>query len=333
MLHVPTEAHKEPPPMTATPELPNNSTAGEDPNKAGHLNGLPYDKTPISEYYNEDTEVNEEDLTKLQTGEYWSERPPVKELPAPEKKKISLGVKIAAGTAALAAIGGAMWYGATGGGKVNLPPNPVPTASAPVTPGTVTPIETAPGVTPAPVETAPRETLAFTDKNGNKQTFDELKASIALNTSDYDNGPQALEAFIDVHMNNMIRYNPSEAEVKSILGLNENGRVGLNEYINVSKMRNAAFDHLYDTPAGDLYNAMQEISEVDMKNWYTSLQDPTKPYDPMTMDYDSIKSTISLSDSTGTSKYKLSGPDLSRSVAKVPQYEIPGRMNFTPVKK
>lgn len=189
-------------------------------------------------------------------------------------------------------------------------------------------VQTTPSAAPAP----DKSSLAFTNENGTKQTFEQLKASTRLGAYDYGNGSEALEAFFEVHMNNMTHYNPTVDEVKGILGLNEQGRVGLDEFIKVSKLRNAAFDHLYDTPGGDLYNAMQEVSEVNLKNWYTSLEDPTKPYDPMSIEYDPINAVISLSRSTGTSKYKVTGPDLSKPLSRDPQYVISHRTNFTPLK-
>lgn len=326
------------PEQFSLPEKPNNiPTAGENPNEAGHLGDIPYDNEPIDKHYprEEDHTVDTGQIEQVLTTphELPDGRLPARELPsAPEKSKRSVKIAIAAGAATIAAALGAWGFsaGATGNGFVNTnTPLPKPTAEGPAVPGQTVP---SPQESATSSETAPTTELSFTDKTGNVQTYEELKESIQLPVGKYKNGPEALEAFFELHMSNMIDYRPTKEEVRNNLGLNKDQEVTLQHFLQAGKLHDEAYDHLYDTPAGDLHTTMQKLSQIGIKNWATSLEDPTKPYDPMSMQYDPINSKITLSDSQESVYYKLTGPDLTKSIAKVPQYEIPGRMNVATIK-
>ncbi len=151
--------------MSSSPEdFPKSSvpTAGTNPNDAGHLAEIPFDTEPISLHYDKNHTVNTDQLEQIQTGEYWSERPPARELPTvtetvrEQKSKKGLWIKLGAAAGGLALVGGglATYLGMNSHNDENQPPQPTPSASAPVTPGTQ---EATPPTTPAPEKTVGSE--------------------------------------------------------------------------------------------------------------------------------------------------------------------------------
>jgi hypothetical protein len=124
-----------------TPERKPSSSADAGTNPTivpSHLGeDVPYDKTALGEVYDENHELDTGQLQAVQTGEYWSPRPPARELPQPKSKK---GLFIAAigGTVTAGLLAGGVAFGlnANNNNHTENTPQPNPnTASAPVTPG------------------------------------------------------------------------------------------------------------------------------------------------------------------------------------------------------
>lgn len=141
-------------------------TAGVNPNDAAHLEGIPYDNDPLELHYkkDEDHKVDTAQLEQLQTGEYWSPRPPAQELPGvittetqPAQKGFSLKAKIAAGVAGLALLAGVGAGVKAMTDSASQPPHPEQTTSGPATPGAqeTTPVAT-PNATRSKAETNPQ---------------------------------------------------------------------------------------------------------------------------------------------------------------------------------
>jgi hypothetical protein len=142
-------------------------TAGINPNDAAHLEGIPYDVEPLELHYNEDHTVDTGQLQQVQTGEYWSPRPPAQELPGvttetqpAKKERFSLKAKFAAAAAGVALLAAAGIGVKAANDNANQPPHPEQTTSGSATPGAqeTTPVAT-PNATPSQAETSPKTNL------------------------------------------------------------------------------------------------------------------------------------------------------------------------------
>lgn len=210
------------------------------------------------------------------------------------KKGLFIGIGSAAAGAAIA-VGTILGLNANKGeDDNNQPPAPQETASAPATPGAVeqpeptTPAETA----PAPVasgELVAEEDLVFYTEDGSTQTYEELVDSLTLPTQEYS-GPDAADAFF-ASMNQMIQHMPSPEEVRHNLNIPDSQEFPtFEQYEQASIAHGKAFDILFESPSGDLYEKMHQLRDQALYNWVISMDNGDEvPYE-LAITYDGVRS-------------------------------------------
>lgn len=244
------------PEQFSLPEQPNNlPTAGENPNTAGHLEEIPYDKEPLAQHYKKDTRLDTDQLTQIQTGEYWSDRPPARELPVEaEQKKSKTGRIIASITGLALAAGVAIGLNANAKEDNTPPPAPVETSVV------VNPNQTQqPEITPTPtqtIEVAPSidtKDLKFYDAEGNNfQTYEDLKKSAELTVEDNPDQTKVFGAFIK-RVEDIANYVPSIKTVRESLH-KPTEVLTLEDFLLVAEQYRVAHDVMFSSESGELYD-------------------------------------------------------------------------------
>jgi hypothetical protein len=266
------------PEQFSIPDTKNIPTAGENPNTAGHLEDIPFDKEPLELHYGEDEKqkVDTGQLAQVQTGEYWSPRPPARELPIAEgekkKSKRNLFIGLAAATATLLAAGGAM-VGATGNGFVKKPgtlPEQTPSASAPLTPGQTTPTFES----PAQPKGATPEDIASYEKN---------VASTVLTACEYKGSIPALHALIPV-FESMVNYQPSDAELEKSKSL-VSSKTGVTGPLAAAEMYRESFSGAF-VGGGEFYGILQKIGAENFDKWLRTKELGDAPENRYTMNFE-----------------------------------------------
>jgi hypothetical protein len=335
------------PEQFSLPEEPNDlTTAGDDPNKAGHLSDIPYDKEPLGHHYKKDATLDTGQLTLVQSGEYRSPRPPARELPVEKKNKTPLFIALGLGAVGVATAVSA-WVGATGNGLIQKPgtlPESTPSASAPLVPGGSANVET-PTAAPtsgatSPVETQPnaeiprqaaKEDLKFRTVTGEVATFEELSQEHKLLTSDYQNGVEAMRGYLEVEMPNMIEYFPNANEVRKSLSYSDNKVLTKEDYLMAAAIYRQTYDIVYDVPAqgtNTIYTVMNKLANIAVSKRYDAntgnAASEAVPFD-VTIDATRDMTAFTYSDNLFTTTpdtYGMSGKDPQRTTEKAPAYKI-----------
>jgi hypothetical protein len=337
--------------MSPTPEqfsLPEKSnvtpTAGDNPSTAGHLESVPYDKEPLAQHYNEDVSIDTGQLTQVQTGEYWSDRPPARELPVEiekKKNKRNLFIALGLGATGIATAIGAM-VGATGNGFIQKPsplPEVTPSASAPVIPG-----QTAPQPTEStPIASTPEvvdmtDYRFYTDK-GEEQTFKQASDSHRLLETESKSPLQAMNVYFQ-EMETMINHYPSEQEVRTNLGIATGKKLTKTDYMAAAFLYRKTYDVVYDTPnstTNSLYSVMHILGENTVSLRYDALNDNDPSNDPiqfkaileMSPDSSSFKHSDNYFNE-GADTYLMQGTKApERTVGSVPTWQIPANTHLS----
>lgn len=336
--------------MSSNPEFPeqptNLPTAGENPNTAGHLNNIPYDKVPMEKAVLEGElreSVDTGELMQVQTGEYWSPRQPAQELPTPtvtesapktKNKKLKMvlggvaagvGVTIASAAVYVNAITSSIGLDNTQ--DKNLPP-------APETSNSANPFPTQAGET----QGTPVIETKFYDKTGAELTKEELSESVRLTVDKYPDGPDAMRGFFE-KMEVMMNHFPSEAEVRNNLGYAADKKLTKQDYLDAAAIYRKAYDSIYEHPNGKLYSEMNRLGasavgyHYDTMNeaepYYISLELP-KGSDIALVSDNSLKNSVK--DDSRTVRFSTYGGDaMERSIGmngKQPAWMIPGNIDF-----
>jgi hypothetical protein len=245
-------------------------TAGQDPNKAGHLGAVPYDKEPLGVHHNEeDVTVDTgqiqqviENPTKLPDG-----RMPAQELPVTKNNKLRLiwaGIGVAA-TSALVTAGLVLGNNVAANDKDDTTPKSEPTATGPAVAGQPSPTtETKPvQTTPGEAQPKPVDEWRFYNEDGTFQTAEQVKKTAAA-SPELRSNVAALDVIFE-HAESAINYVADQKTVMDATGKTAD-QLTLEDYRMVTKQYqelnldtivrgNGQLRQLLDTAAGDTTNA------------------------------------------------------------------------------
>ena len=143
-------------------------------------------------------------------------------------------------------------------------PNPGQTVEAPE----VSPVD------PSNPEIPGSESWKFYSDNGQKfQTFEEFSAPIEIAADTHEDSIAAQVAYYK-HLENMANNSlaplDDPTEVISNLNIAEGQQLDGDDYENAAALRFKAYDKLYDTPDGNLYEFAQQLAGQVVKNQLTS---------------------------------------------------------------
>lgn len=356
MLYVPTEAHKEPPPMTANPEqFPKSSESniphGHEPVSPDAQRiqpGISAPDTVQAGFNNLPPRIDERVAFDQGTAAVRDS------FESKEKKKWSMGKKLGAGVAALLAAGG-IAYGVNAGATANgfiKQPAPRPTAEGPAVPGAGTPpVETAPATSgetdpaiQAP-EIAAVEDQIFYGENGEKMTYEQKAESLTLSTKEFPSGRDGMVGFFQ-RAEQMVEEYPTEDQVRNNLGYPETQKLTLNDYLLTAGLTNKVYNEtLFDQPGSmqgnSIHAVLNKLAIANVTQRYNRLNDgdasnDTTPFDATLTVGDSLLN-FSYHDNTfdlEPTKYEMAYTrDISRTPSTTPSWVIPSNTVISLSKK